>query len=102
MIALDLQCFKLLVFDQQKFVLANLETLAPILRTDGLACLIIDKLLSQPVTGLLVDLAEGHALGRGRGRIERNGTGNQGELQIAFPVRAGCHNRTPTQTNCRT
>ena len=45
------------------------------------------------VAGVPVDLVEADLFGIGRGRIERDGTGDERKAQKAFPVGARCHRR---------
>src|SRR5216684_3895462 len=44
----------------------------------------IDQLPLEPVPGLLADLPEAHPLAGGRGGEQRNGTGDKGQLEVAF------------------
>jgi hypothetical protein len=68
------------------------EALAALLVAfDDVAGLGIDHLLLQPVAGFPVDHVKTGFLGGGGGRIEQNGTRNEGKLQGAFPVSAGSH-----------
>src|ERR1700744_1109637 len=52
---------------------------------------LVDHLLFQTVAGLFIDLMEMGPFGLGRSRIERDGTGDERELQRTLPVSAGRH-----------
>jgi hypothetical protein len=80
------------------FVLGDLVALAAVLAVDRLARLVVDQLLAQPVAGLGIDLAESDALaGRGGGR-QRDGTGDERELEVALPIARGTFSHCTTQT----
>jgi len=44
-------------------------------------------LLPKAIACFLFDLSKGNALARGNGRVQGEGTGNEGELQKALPMR---------------
>ena len=64
------------------------KMLDPAAGADGLG---VDLAIADAVAGVFVDLVERHALALRSRRIERNRAGNQGELEIALPIGAGCH-----------
>jgi hypothetical protein len=55
----------------------------------------IDQLLQKAIAGLLVDLPKRNALARGDRGVQGDGTGNEGELQKALPMRTRDHVDTP-------
>jgi hypothetical protein len=83
----DLDRFELLVLDDQILPLGDLITAALVLGVDRLAGFLIDELLTQPIAGRLVDLPEGDALCGRAGGVQCDRTRDQGQLEIAFPVR---------------
>lgn len=83
--ALASRLFKVSVLDQHKFVLADLIAARLVRCVYGLA---FEAMACSPV-----DLPEGDPLhGRACG-IERDGTRDEGQLQIALPVGSGCRHR---------
>ena len=97
----DLRAFqgevvKLLVLHRHVFVLADLIAPPLVPGLDHLAGDGIDQLLLQAVPGLLADLTEAHPLARCRSREQGDGAGDEGQLQVSLPERAGGrHGRTP-------
>src|SRR5260370_19970164 len=89
--ALDLDRFELRILHDEVLALGDLVAAAFVFRGDRLAGLFIDELLAQAIAGGLVDLPKCDALGGRARRMQRNRTGDQGELEIAFPV--GTHNQ---------
>src|SRR5271166_6163279 len=88
---LDLDRFQLRIIDQEVLALGDLVAAPFVFRGDRLAGFFIDELLAQAIAGGLVDLMECDAL-RGRARrMQRNWTGDQRKLEVAFPV--GTHNQ---------
>src|SRR5262249_15993678 len=85
--ALDLDRLELCILDDEVLALGYLVAAAFVFRGDRLAGLFINELLAQPVAGRFVDLPEGDAVGRRAGRMPRNRTGDQRQVEIAFPVR---------------
>src|SRR6516164_11864545 len=85
--ALDLDRLEFRVLYDEVLALGYFVAAAFVFRGDRLAGLFINELLAQPVASRLVDLPEGDALGRRAGRMQRNRTGDQRQLEIAFPVR---------------
>src|SRR5213078_1073669 len=85
--AFDLDRFELGILDDEVLAFGDLVAAAFVFGGDRLAGLFIDELLSQAIAGGLVDLPERDALGGRARRMQRNRTGDQGELEIAFPVR---------------
>ena len=84
--ALDLDRLQLLIFDEEELAFADLVAPSLLGALDRFAGLLIDKLLAQPVAGLAVDLAKRNPFrSRTRG-MKRYGAGDEGELEIAFPV----------------
>ena len=69
----------------------DLVALDDVLVGDLLAGVGIDLGVFDAVAGLPVELIEGDLFGFGRGRIERDRTGDEGKAQEAFPVSAGGH-----------
>ena len=86
MVALHLDRLDLLVLDQEIGVLRIFVSAALVGRLDRLAGDVVDELLAQPIAGLLVELAERHPLAGGRGGIDRDRAGNEGQLDVALPV----------------
>ncbi len=79
------------IIDDEVLTLGDLVAAAFIFGGDRRAGLLIDELLAQAIAVGLVDLPECDALGRRARRMQRNRTGDQGEFEIAFPVRT--HNQ---------
>ena len=90
---LDLDSFELRVLNDEVLALGHLVAAAFLLGGDRLAGVFINELLAQAIAGGLVDLPQRDALGARAGRMERNWTGDQGQLEIAFPV--GTHHQLP-------
>src|SRR6185437_6575926 len=89
MAALDRDRVELLVLDLQVDALVDLVAPPLVVGIDRLPRLVVDQLLAEAVAGLLVDLPESDPLARrGRG-VERDRAGDEGKLEIAFPVGAG-------------
>ena len=88
---LELDGVDLLGLDLDEFALGQLIAPALVVLVDDPPGLFVDHLLAQAVAGLLVDLVEPGLVRLAGGRIERHRTGDEGELEIAFPVRARCH-----------
>src|SRR6185437_16615302 len=87
--ALDRDRVEFFVLDLQVDALVDLVAPPLVFRIDRLLCLVVDQLLAKAMAGLLVDLPEGDPLaGRGRG-VQRDRAGDEGKLEIAFPVGAG-------------
>jgi len=84
--ALDLDRFEFLVLDDQVLPLGDLVAAALVLGLDRLAGFLVDELLTQPITGRLVDLPEGDALCGRAGGVQCDRARDQGQLEIAFPV----------------
>jgi hypothetical protein len=101
-LALDLQRFDLVVIDRNEDAFVDLVAAALVRSVDRVARHLIDELLPQPVAGLLVDLAKGHALRRGRGRIDADRTRDQRKLQISLPVRTGSHHTNSNADEAQT
>jgi hypothetical protein len=78
---------ELRVLDDQILPLGDLVAAALVLRVDRLAGFLIDELLTQPVTGRFVDLPEGDALCARAGGVQCDRARDQGQLEIALPVR---------------
>src|SRR5207248_1735430 len=91
--------FDLVIIDFDVDAFFDLVALGLVVSFHGLAGLIIDQLLAQAVAGFLVDLPERDPFRRGRRGTQGDGTRNEGELQIALPVRTGCHEATPDRRN---
>jgi hypothetical protein len=73
-------------FDEEELAFADLVAPGLLGALDRLAGLLIDKLLTQPVAGLAVDLAERNPLrGCARG-MNRDRAGDEGELEVTFPI----------------
>src|SRR5215216_6941174 len=89
--ALNLDRFQLGIIDNEELALGDLVAAAFIFGGDRGAGLFIDQLLAQAIAGGLVDLSECDALGGRARRMQCNRTGDQGKLEIAFPV--GTHNQ---------
>jgi hypothetical protein len=86
--ALDLYAVEIAIVDRDVRVLGYLIAAPFVGGLDDVACPFVDKLLSQAIAGLLVDLAESNALRRGRCRINGDRTRYERELQEAFPIGA--------------
>jgi hypothetical protein len=91
--ALDLDRFELLILDHQVLALGDLVAAALVLGADGLAGFLIDKLLTQPIAGRLVDLPEGDAFSGRAGGVQCYRARDQGQFEMAFPV--GTHGLIP-------
>jgi hypothetical protein len=79
---LELFWLKLDILALGKFVTASLLVLV-----NDPARALVHHLLAQSVAGLAVDLVEVDFLALGRGGVEDHGAGNEGELEIALPIR---------------
>src|SRR5205807_4619098 len=88
---LDLDRFQLRILDNEVVALGDLVAAAFVFGGDRLAGLFIDELLAQAIAGGLVDLPQRDALGDRAGRMQRNRTGDESQLEIAFPV--GTHSQ---------
>jgi hypothetical protein len=71
--------------------LADLVAAADVLLVHRLGGLCIDKLLLEPVAGLLVDPVERDPFRTRCRRLERNRAGYERELEVALPIRARGH-----------
>ena len=89
--ALDLDLVELVVGDQQVRVLGDGIALRLVLVLDHVPRLGVDELPLHLVAGLAVDGVERDARRGARGGIEVDSAGDQGKLQIAFPVGARGH-----------
>ena len=94
--ALHLNGFELVVVDLDVHALVDFVAPTLVLGLDRLARLLVDQLLTQTVTRLLVDLPKRDALGRGRGGTERDRTRDERELEITLPICTRRHDRTPS------
>src|SRR4030088_2538240 len=93
---------KLFLLNHQELILANLVTAALVLRFDDVARDRIHELLLQTMAGALIDLPKRNPLSWRDGRVERNGAGNQGQLEEALPMRTRRHLVTPTASRTET
>jgi hypothetical protein len=84
--AFDLKVFQLLVFDLDVDAFIDLVALDDAGAFNLIPGIGIDFLVADAVAGLAVELVEGDAFAAGRGRIERNGAGDEGQLEIALPI----------------
>ena len=64
MTALDCDGVEFFVLDRQVDALVDLITAAFVVWIDRVACPLVDQLLTQAITGFLVDLPEGDTLAR--------------------------------------
>ena len=99
--AFDGDGFELLRRELDVFILAHLITLDDVVRLHLLAALGVNLDVLDAMPGLLVDLMEAYLLALGGGRIERNGTGHERELEVTLPVSTRRHHRAPTDTASR-
>jgi hypothetical protein len=74
---------------------AGLVTLDDVVGLDRPPGLGIDLLQMDAMPGLFVDLVEANLLGLRDRRVEQDRAGYEGKAQIAFPVGARGHERTP-------
>src|SRR6266516_4842088 len=83
--------FELGLLHDEVLALGDLVAAAFVFGGDRLAGLFIDELLAQTIAGGLVDLPQRDTLGRRAGRVQRNRTRDESQLEIAFPV--GTHSQ---------
>ena len=76
----------------------DLVALDDVLVGDFLAGVGVDLGVFDPVAGFPVELVERDLLGFRRGRIQRDGTGDERKAQEAFPVGAGGHDTQYSET----
>ena len=90
-VAFELDRLDLVVLDLDELALGDLVALDLVVGLDRIAGLLVHELAPHAIAGLAIEGAEGNALGRGGRGIKRHRTRDEGKLQIAFPVRPGCH-----------
>src|ERR1700730_6767716 len=84
-----------IVRDLEVLALANLVAATDVLLFDRLAGFGVDELLLQPISGLFVDPVERNSLRARCGRIKRDRTRNQGQLEIPLPGGTRGHRDAP-------
>src|SRR3984957_15226261 len=82
---------KLLLRHLDEGVGVDLVAFDDVLVGDLLASIRVHLHVLDAMTGLSVELVEGDLLGLRRGRVERDGTGDERKAQEAFPIGAGGH-----------
>src|SRR5262249_43817002 len=87
--------FKLFGLQLDIFALADFVAFDDVGSLDLVAGVGIDLAIPDPVAGVLIELMKADFLSPRRSREQRYGTGNQRELQIAFPIRTRGHRFTP-------
>jgi hypothetical protein len=92
-----LGCLEFIIPHEQKLIFADFVAASLLIGGHRLTCDDINKLLTEAVARLLIDLPERDAPFPGDGRIQRDRAGNERELQKALPVRAGNQGNTPTE-----
>jgi hypothetical protein len=83
--------FKLLLRHLDEGVGVDLVALDDVLVGDLFAGVSVDLGVLDAVAGLTIELVERDLFGLRRGRIKRDGTGDERKAQKAFPVGAGGH-----------
>jgi hypothetical protein len=86
--AFDGDRVKLFVLDADVNALFDFVAAPLVVGVDRIAGLFVDKLLTEAVAGFLINLPEGDALGRGCRGVQRDRTRDEGELEVALPIRA--------------
>ena len=92
-VALDRDRVDLLVRDLDIGALGVFVAAPLVGSLNRLARHLVDELLAQPVAGLLVDLAEGDALGTAGRGMQRDRARDERELEIALPIRTRRHDK---------
>ena len=87
----ELHRVELVLVEQDVFALGDLVALHQVAARDLFAGAGVDGLHLDAVVGLGIDQIEANGRCFGRRRIERNGTGNEGETQVALPRRTRSH-----------
>jgi hypothetical protein len=90
-LALDRDRFKLFGLDLEIFALADLVALDDVGRLHLVAALGVDLLVFDPVTGVLVELVKADLFALAGRREKSDRTGDERQLQIAFPIGARGH-----------
>src|SRR5262245_34289906 len=89
--AFDRDRLEFLGIDLEVLVLTDLVAFDDVIGVDFFFGVGIDLAVFDPMTGLFVDLMEADFFAlRGRGE-ERDRTRDQRQLEVALPIRAGCH-----------
>ncbi len=86
---------ELFVLDDDVASLIGLIALYFVLVGHWLAGFRVDVSAANPVPRIAVDRMEVHLLTLGGGRRQGHGTGDEGELEVTFPVGARRHSHTP-------
>jgi hypothetical protein len=86
-LALDCDSFKLLGIKLDVVAFANLIALDNVCRIDLISGLRIDLAVLDAMPCILIELMEADLLAFRCGRKQRNRTGNERQLEVAFPVR---------------
>src|SRR5215475_13848403 len=89
--AFDRDRLEFLGIDLEVLVLTDLVAFDDVIGVDFFFAVGIDLAVFDPMTGLFVDLMEADFFALRRRGEERDRTRDQRQLEVALPIRAGCH-----------
>jgi hypothetical protein len=87
----ELHRVQLVLVEKNIFALGDLKALNKVSPRDLFPGARIKGLHADPVVGFRIDQVESDGLGFGRGRPERDRTGNERQAQVPLPRRTCCH-----------